>query len=257
MKRFVIVFAVFLLLLSLSPAVLANGQTVVDEANLLTPQQEEDLAVYAESIINEYGMDVAIVVVSSLDGKSAQAYADDYFDYNGYGIGDDDSGVLFLLAIDDREYAISTYGKAIDALSDRDIDELLDCVYNEFVSGNYYLGLRTYLDNLENEFYDYAQSGKPGKPNYASIGIISLAVGAGAGGIGLAAMRSGMKTAKPQVGARSYLTENSFTLPVNQDTFLYTRTSRTPIPSSSSGGGRGSTHTSSSGRSHGGGSRRF
>ncbi|MGM9602889.1 MAG: TPM domain-containing protein [Faecousia sp.] len=260
MKRLISIFAGLLILLFLSPAVLANADKVVDEADLLTTQQEEDLAVYAESIINEYDMDVVIVIVSSLEGKTAQAYADDYFDYNGYGIGDDYSGVLFLLAIEDRAYAISTSGEAIDALSDRDIDELLDCVYDDFRRGSYYLGLRTYLDNLESEFYDYAQSkdSKSGKPNYASVAVISLAVGAGAGGIGLATMRSGMKTAKPQVGAQSYLAKNSFTLPVNHDTFLYSRTSRTRIQNNSSGGGgRGSTHTSSSGRSHGGGSRKF
>lgn len=256
MKRIIPAFALLIILLCLSPAALASSNTVVDEADLLTIQQEEDLAAYAQSIRSEYDIDVAIVIVSSSEGKSAQGYADDYFDYNGYGVGDDDSGVLFLLAIQDREYAISTYGKAIDALSDRDIDELLDSVYDSFRSGNYYMGLRTYLDTLESELHDYAQ---PKDPNYASIGVISLAVGAGAGGIGLATMRSGMKTAKPQVGAQSYLANNSFTLPVNQDTFLYTRTSRTRIQhdSSSGGGGRGSTHTSSSGRSHGGGSRKF
>ncbi len=261
MKRLLPLFALVILLLFLSPAVLASSQTVVDEADLLTRQQEEDLAVLAQSVINEYSMDVAIVIVPSLDGKTAQAYADDYYDYYNYGIGEDYSGVLFLLAIQDREYAISTCGEAIDALSDQDIDKLLDSVYYDFRGGNYYIGLRTYLEQLESEFYHYSQqkSTDSAKPNYAVVGAISLAFGAGAGSIGLAAMRSGMRTVQPQVGAQSYLINNSFTLPVNQNTFLYSRTSRTRIqtPSSPGGGGRGSTHRSSSGRSHGGGSRKF
>ncbi len=261
MKRLFLLIAAVIILLSLSPAILAAGQTVVDEAELLTYQQEEDLASFAQSITNEYGMDVAIVIVPSLDGKSAQAYADDYYDYNGYGIGEDYSGVLFLLAIEDREYAISTCGEAIDALSDQDIDGLLDCVYYDFRAGNYHAGLRAYLEQLESEFYYYSQQKSTGSadPNYGAVGAISLAIGAGAGGIGLAAMRSGMKTVQPQVGAQSYLVNNSFSLPGNQNTFLYSRTSRTRIqtPSSPGGGGRGSTHRSSSGRSHGGGSRKF
>ena len=28
------------------------------------------------------------------DGKTAQAYADDYYDYNGYGYGENDDGIL-------------------------------------------------------------------------------------------------------------------------------------------------------------------
>ena len=262
MKRLLVFFSVCLIILMLSPAVLAASDAIVDEADLLTQEQEDDLAGLALSIRNTYNMDVVVVVVSSLDGKTSQEYADDYYDYNGYGIGDDYSGVLFLLAINDRDYAISTCGEAIDALSDDDIDYLLDCVFDDFRNGDYYLGLRTYLDNLENEFYNYANSKdevvKSKDPNYGKIGVFSLAIGAGAGGIGLATMRSGMNTAKPQVGAQSYLANNSFTLPVNRDTFLYSRTSRTRIQSQSSrGGGRGSTHVGSSGRTHGGGSRKF
>lgn len=262
MKKLLIIISVFLSILLLCPAAFAGSNTVVDEADLLTQQQEEDLAGLAESIINTYQMDVAVVIVSSLDGKSSQAYADDYYDYNGYGLGEDDSGVLFLLAIDDREYAISTCGEAIDALSDEDIEYLLDCVFDDFRNGDYYQGLRTYLENLENEFYYYAnttqKSSDSGKTNYGKIGIFSLAIGAGAGGIGLATMRSGMNTAKPQVGAQNYLANNSFTMPVHRDMFLYSRTSRTRIQSQSSrGGGRGSTHVGSSGKTHGGGSRKF
>ena len=154
---------------------------------------------------------------------------------------------------------MSTTGEAIDALSDQDIDELYDCVYDDFKAGNYYLGFRAYLDNLENEFNHYKQSLQPKDTNYGKVGAISLAIGAGAGGVGLAAMRSGMNTAKPQVGAKSYLANNSFALPVNRNTFLYTRTSRTRIQTPSSrGGGSGSTHVGSSGRTHGGGgSRKF
>ena len=143
MKRLLIFFSVCLIILMLSPAALAASDAIVDEADLLTQEQEDDLAGLALSIRNTYNMDVVVVVVSSLDGKTSQEYADDYYDYNGYGIGDDCSGVLFLLAINDRDYAISTCGEAIDALSDDDIDYLLDCVFDDLRNGDYYLGLRT------------------------------------------------------------------------------------------------------------------
>ena len=96
MKRLLVFFSICLIILMLSPAALAASDAIVDEADLLTQEQEDDLAGLALSIRNTYNMDVVVVVVSSLDGKTSQEYADDYYDYNGYGIGDDYSGVLFL-----------------------------------------------------------------------------------------------------------------------------------------------------------------
>ena len=65
-------------------------------------------------------MNVVVVTENSLDGKSAQDYADDFFDYNGHGYGDDDSGVLFLIGMDERKWAITTYGYGITAFTDMD-----------------------------------------------------------------------------------------------------------------------------------------
>ena len=41
-------------------------------------------------------MDAVIVTSNNLNGKSQQDYADDYFDYNGYGVGKEKSGLLSL-----------------------------------------------------------------------------------------------------------------------------------------------------------------
>ena len=39
-------------------------------------------------------MRLAVVTVNSLEGKTAEAYADDYYDYNGYGYGENDDGLF-------------------------------------------------------------------------------------------------------------------------------------------------------------------
>ena len=41
-------------------------------------------------------------------GKTAEAYADDYYDYNGYGYGENDDGLLLLVSMGEREWAITT-----------------------------------------------------------------------------------------------------------------------------------------------------
>ena len=73
--------------------------------------RESELARRLEYIRNTYAADTAIVTVPTLDGKSAEAYADDFYDYNGYGIGPDDSGILLLISREPRNYHMTTMGR--------------------------------------------------------------------------------------------------------------------------------------------------
>lgn len=65
---------------------------LVDRADLLSELEEEELEARLDEISERQQADVVVVTVNSLDGKSAQDYADDFYDYNGYGIGTDKSG---------------------------------------------------------------------------------------------------------------------------------------------------------------------
>ena len=71
---------------------------------------------------------MAVVTVDSLEGKTSQDYADDFYDYNGYGYGKDDDGILLLISMEDRDYAITTYGFGITAFTDAG----LQYVVNDF-----------------------------------------------------------------------------------------------------------------------------
>ncbi len=257
MKRLIACVTLLILLLQIAPAALASPPNVVDDADLLTAEQESGLSQLAAQLRDTYEMYVVIHTVWSLGGKTAEAYADDFFDYNGYGVGSEYSGVILVLSMEYRDWAISTYGNAIHALSDRKLDDLFDSMSYDLSEGDYYEAFLTYLYGLEDCFQDYMEShASPGQKDYLSVVLISLAVGAGVGLIGLLMLRSGMQTAVSQTGAQSYLVNNSFVLPVNQNTFLYSRTSRMRLPESNGGGGS-STHRGSSGRSHGGRSGKF
>lgn len=59
---------------------------LVDRADLLSELEEEELEARLDEISERQQADVVVVTVNSLDGKSAQDYADDFYDYNGYGI---------------------------------------------------------------------------------------------------------------------------------------------------------------------------
>lgn len=258
MKRFILLFTLMTMLLCLSPAVLADQERIVDEAGLLTAQEEEILEASARNIVDAYQMDVVIVVVNSLGNQTAREFADNYYDNNGYGIGSDASGVLFLFSIEYGDWYISTCGEAIYALTDYGIDDLFSDISDDLSNDRYFDAFTLYLHLLPDYFEAY-QNGNPidignrGEPevmDMIQILLISLLIGAVVGGIVLLVLRGMMQTAKAQSAATDYMVNGSYNLHHLRDYFLYSRVSKVRRSESSSGGSR--THRSSSGRSHGG-----
>ena len=263
MKRVFILPLILLLILSVF-TVSAQAPKVVDEAGLLSEDEIIDLTVRAQDIADAYQMDIVIVTVDSLGGKTARAFADDYYYAHDYGIGSDYSGAVLLLSMEYRDYAISTCGEAIRALNDNALAYAEDEFLPWFGSNYYYMGFLTFLESVETCYSAYRNGdlsnpypGDYDDPEEADLFtclLLGLVAGVAVGGISLLIMRSKMNTARQQSGATSYLKENSFDLFRCQDLFLYSRTSKTRRSSDSGGS---SVHRSSSGRSHGGSSGRF
>ena len=83
---------------------------VVDNAGLLSPDELDALEAKAERISETYRSDVAIVTVNSLGGKDIADFADDFYDYNGYGYGSTTDGVMLLVDMGSRNMHIVTTG---------------------------------------------------------------------------------------------------------------------------------------------------
>ena len=244
MKRLLLIFCVLVLLIV---PVNAAAQRVMDNADLLNNDRELSLLNKADAIALKYQMDVAIVTVETTGYKTVQAYADDYYDFGGYGFGDDNSGILFLLCMDTREFAFSTCGKAISVINDGDLADLEEKMLPDLRSGNYAAAFDAFLDGVEAEY----QSADPTSTKNILIRIgISLLVGLVVALIVIAIMRSRMNTARMQHDATNYMADGSYDLFRCHDIYLYSHTSRTRKSSST-------THSASSGRSHGGRSGRF
>lgn len=52
-----------------------NGDKVVDNADLLTDSQEQELEDRLEELVDKYGCDAVIVTTDTIDGKTPMAYA--------------------------------------------------------------------------------------------------------------------------------------------------------------------------------------
>ncbi len=244
---------------------------LVDNAGLLTDSEEKSLNSKLEIISEDQQCEVAIITVYSLDGKTATEYADDFFDYNGYGYGNDDDGILLLVSMEYSDWAISTYGYAIYAFTDAGQEYMADEFLPYLSDGEYEEAFSTFA-KLCDEYLTQARSGSPvgNEKGYGSKGstsygqseepfsfkriMISLAIGVIIAAIITGIMKGKLKSVRFQPEASSYVRQESLNIRVSKDLFLYSRVTRHAKPKNTSGS---STHISSSGRSHGGSSGKF
>lgn len=236
---------------------------LVDSANLLSGGEEAELLSKLDEISERQFCDVAIVTVDSLEGKTATAYADDFYDYNGYGMGSGDSGILLLVSMEDRDWAITTYGFGIQAFTDAGQKYITERFLPDLSDGDYAAAFGRFA-SLADQFLTQAKTGRPYDKGNLPRTPLGLAWTIAAVGIGLLTawiivgiMKSKLKSVQPRHSAADYVRAGSMKLTTVQDLFLYRTLSRTARPKESSGGGGSSTHSSSSGRSHGGSSGKF
>ena len=84
-KRISVFLTVILLCLACAFPVWAETESrLADQAGLLDTDQKESLCNTLDEISEREQVDVIIVTTNSLEGKTAQAYADDYFIDHGY-----------------------------------------------------------------------------------------------------------------------------------------------------------------------------
>lgn len=241
---------------------------LVDDADLLTDREERRINSELERISEDQECEVAIVTVYSLDGKTATEYADDFFDYNGYGYGDEDDGILLLVSMEDSDLAISTHGYGITAFTDKGLNYMADEFLPYLSSGDYEEAFLRYTE-LCDDLLTQARNGSPyGAKNISrssdsaeksfsfSRMLISLAIGAVFALIITGIMKGKLKSVRFQPAATSYVKNDSLNITINRDLFLYRKVDRRAIPKNNSSSGS-SVHRSSSGRSHGGISRKF
>lgn len=231
------------------PAAAADQPRLVDNADLLADSEETALLTKLDEISERQQFDVVVVTVTDLDGENITDYADDFYDYNGYGFGEEYDGVLLLVSVGDRECWMSTCGYGITAFSDSDIDYILDEFAEEYQSGNYAEAFNVFAEYCD-EYVTIARDSEKFDPLFT--GVIAIVVGFLIAFIATSVMKGQLKTVRSKSEASEYTKRGSLQVTESRDFFLYRTVSRRAKPKENSGS---STHRSSSGRSHGGGGR--
>ena len=248
-----------------STVILDTRARVVDMAELLSDSEKTALLSKLDEISERQKLDIVVLTVNTLDGKTPRDYADDFYDYNGYGFGENKDGILLLVSMEDRDWWISTTGYGIAALTDAGIEYISEKFLSDLSDGDYAQAFTTYAE-LCDQFITQAKTGEPydtgnmpKKPfNVAWNILVAFVIGLVVAVIVTNIMKKQLKTVQLKSEANNYVKANSMIVTENRDLFLYNQVSRRARPKetdNSSGGS--STHTSSSGSSHGGGGGKF
>lgn len=228
---------------------------VTDYAGYLTDSEAAEVESRLDSIREKYGMDVAVYTEDQMTSFSETASADDIYDYEFYGAGNEDSGIMLYLCKSDRKYWFTTHADGQKTFSDRDIDDLCELVVPYLKNNDYYGAFMAYADGAE----DVLSGGRVSIPveskNIPLVILEALGIGVLFGlivaAVTTAARKREMDTALEAADADEYVKEGSMVLTGQRDIFLYSSVVRTKKPESDS------SHSSSSGRSHGGGGGSF
>lgn len=245
------------------------SEKVYDYADILTTEEETRVYNYINEFIEETNMDMVFVSIDmpyTYDSKN-EVFAADFYDYNDFGIDFEHYSGILLLRNDyeeDRYFNIYTFGEAQLYFTYERLENILDNIYNDFVSKDYLDGIYTFT-TMSSSYYEkgipYAYKNKYIDENgfikqkytipyficFGASGIITLIV--------MLILVKKNKMVKKATKATEYLDGNSINYSVTNDQFVNTTTTSYVMSSSSSGGGGGSSRGSSGGGHSSGGGR--
>lgn len=254
-RIFALLTATILLIVMACPAFAAAEDVpfntmVLDIPEVLTAEQVEELDARAWELSHLYECAVYIVITDSLEGLEAWEFSEFMHEEYGMGYGSDQSCVILLLSMEERDYNIMAHGYGNTAFTDYGKEMMAERFLGYFGDDDWYGGFVEYLDCCE-EYLQMAYDGEPfdvgsDKNPVVSI-LIAIAVGVVAAFIVCSIFKSQMKTAVRQRAAAAYVTPQGLVLTGQTDQFINTtRTERYDPPKEDKGG----TTVNSSGSSH-------
>lgn len=252
---------------------------VYDFADLLTDDEEVEIKRVATELKEELNTEIVIYTMSNSSAYYSEKeddLAQDFYDYNDFGMDIDDqySGVLLLInKLDNGDVSsggymnCQSYGNTQLMLNNYRLDSMVNRLEDNMWSGRYYATAIQFLDLVE----DYYKAGtwdtsgdyyidedgmlqmKTKVPYFGIVGVSAIITF-----IIILILVKKNKMVKKAENASGYLDKNESEITVSNDNFIRQTHHSYTVSSSSGGGGGGSSFRGSSGRgsSRGGGSRR-
>lgn len=261
----------------------SNGQ-VIDAVGALSADTIYLITQEIEAIERKHQVDVVVLVTDDVPKDYSdnlwrvERYADDFYDNGGYGMGEDFSGILYLIDLNNRVQYISTGGVMMQYISDYREERIFDAaetyLYRSDWGGAALAAVRQisrYMaEGREKGVFLYDRdTGErlSGYHNPLEMYEILIALG---GGVVVGLIVCGSVSSSYNLKGSTYRYDvagkASCSLTRDDEQFIRQSVSRAARSSGSSSMGGGHSggrsggsgvHRSSSGRSHGGGGRRF
>ena len=156
-----------------------------------------------------------LLTVADIGGQNVREFAKDWYRSYDLGYGEGKSGILFLIALDSRDYVTITYGGGVTAFTDYRIAQIEDKIVPMLSDGSYYKASDTYIEMCAYTLDFYAAKGWI---KWVFVLVIPLAVASIVCGIFYAQM----KTANEQTHANAYMPAEGLALSVVGDTYTHT-----------------------------------
>ncbi|MBR5534128.1 MAG: TPM domain-containing protein [Ruminiclostridium sp.] len=223
------------MVVGLSGSALAVQTSVYDEAGVMSLYEVDILDAACQEIAQTYGCGVYILTV---DDYAYYSYETDAYDfatdvYTSWGLGEgpEQNGILLMLNIYEREYALVAYGStAHTAFTDYGKDVISENFLPSFAQDDWFGGFESYVDDCE-DFLDLAAQGTPVDVGQAEPVPLGVCIGGGVlTGLIVAAIvvlvkKKGMNTAVQQRQADVYVTDSGLDLRVSHNQFIHTTVS--------------------------------
>ena len=228
----------------------ADMNYIFDLSDQLSYEEWAELEARAADISQRHGCGVYAAFVDDFTeyGGGNDVYKTTYQLYHAseLGMGADRDGIIILLSMDDRDYAMFVYGDHAEYAFDRyGQKELEDAFLGYFGDNDWYGGVSHYLDTCD-EYLTRAEEGKPVRKNTLPMYIIVVAASCAiAGGICLM-LKWKMKTVHQKAEANEYVAAGGLNLTKQYDRYTHTTETRRKVhddsdsdsgTSSCSGGG--------------------
>lgn len=224
---------------------------VFDLRGMLSDGGREELEDRAEDIALRRSCGIYTLFVEDF---TAYGYGDDpytalyqIYHAEGLGVGEDRNGVIIMLSMTERDYAMFVYGEYAEyAFDEYGQEKLEEQFLGDFGENDWYGGISNYLDACE-EYLTKADAGKPVRRPYWIWFVISAGCSCLAAGTVCLWLLRKMKSVHQKAEADAYLTAGGLHLTKQYDRYTHTTETRTKIQKESSGGSGGSTYSESGG----------
>ena len=245
LQKLTIFLLALILMLSAAMQVSASEyRFVYDESDVLTADEERLLEDYASEISTQYGCGIYIVTVRDYweYGGSVRDAAENIFLDNGFGLGSEADGVMLLLSMAERDYALIAHGSLGNrAFTDYGKDLLSGEFLDDFRYDDWFDGFEDYIA-VSADFLQAESEGTPvdrgGSGGSGGIsGVFFLLIPAAVAGVSCGAMAASMKTARVKRNADDYILRKGIRITGRHDRFVNRTVVRQKIENQSSSGG--------------------